>query len=202
MSGILVSGSLVCDILVRPVEEIRWGTTFWADSVTRSVGGNGANTAYSAAMMGIRTRLVGIAGSDSEGEWVLVQLRAAGVDTRFLGRSQTPTAASVALVHRNGERCFFHNPGASREAFAHPLEFSPELVEGISHYHLASPLLLPLQRPHLAEMLRRAKAAGLVTSVDTQWDASNEWMAILGPALSHTDILFVNSSLTKMRRAN
>ena len=64
MSGILCSGNIVVDLLVRPVDEIRWGASIWVDDVHRSLGGNGANTAYSAAMQGTAVRLLGSVGAD------------------------------------------------------------------------------------------------------------------------------------------
>ena len=41
-------------------------------------------------------------------------------------------------------------------------------------------------------MLRRARAAGLTTSLDTNWDAEGEWMKALAPCLPELDILFMN----------
>ena len=37
-----------------------------------------------------------------------------------------------------------------------------------------------------------ARAAGATTSLDTGWDARNEWAAVIDPALPHTGVLFVN----------
>jgi sugar/nucleoside kinase (ribokinase family) len=47
-------------------------------------------------------------------------------------------------------------------------------------------------RHRAPEMLRAAKAAGLATSIDTQWDHEGLWMKSLEPCLPHTDLLFVN----------
>ena len=42
------------------------------------------------------------------------------------------------------------------------------------------------------ELLRQAKACGLSTSIDAQWDHLGKWMTVLLPALRWTDLLFVN----------
>ena len=40
--------------------------------------------------------------------------------------------------------------------------------------------------------MQNARGAGLTTSLDTGWDARGEWIEVIGPCLSHTDLLFVN----------
>jgi sugar/nucleoside kinase (ribokinase family) len=79
------------------------------------------------------------------------------------------------------------------EAFSEPIEFAGELIEGVSHFHLANPFALPRMRLHAAECLRRARAAGLSTSLDTAWDALGRWLEDLGPCLPLVDVLFANA---------
>ncbi len=191
-AGVLCSGNVVWDVLVRPVEQIRWGTTFWVDSIEQHMGGNGANTAYALAVLGTPVRLVAWLGRDQAGDYLLQKLRAAGVDVRAVERSAASTPTTVALVNARGDRCLLHRPGVSTEAFAEPIEFTPELVERLSHYHLANAFALPNLRRHAAEVLRRARAAGLSTSLDTGWDSRGRWIEDLGPALAYVDLLFVN----------
>ena len=190
--GILCSGSIIYDTLVQPFDESAWGTTRWVQSLEYHVGGNGANTARVLAILGTPVRLLGTVGNDEQAEFVLRELQESGVDTGAIGRVDLPTAATVVLVNRFGNRQFLHRLGASLEAFREPLEFTPELCEGRSHYHLASLFLLPNLRAHGPEMLRRAKATGLTTSLDTNWDAEGEWMRALEGCLPQLDILFMN----------
>ncbi|MGH9657838.1 MAG: carbohydrate kinase family protein, partial [Bryobacteraceae bacterium] len=197
-AGVLTSGNIVCDVLVRPVDDIAWGTSRWVDEIRRSLGGNGANTAYTIGRLGMTSRLVGLVGNDDAGEAALAALRGAGVDTGPIGRSRAPTSSTVALVNSRGERAFLHEPGSSREAFPAPLGFTPARIAGVTHYHLASPFALPLHRPHLAATLGRARAAGLSTSLDTQWDSRGRWMEDLAPALPLVDILFMNEEESRM----
>jgi sugar/nucleoside kinase (ribokinase family) len=42
--------------------------------------------------------------------------------------------------------------------------------------------------------LRRARAAGMTTSLDTGWDAEGRWLADVGPCLPYTDLFFVNET--------
>lgn len=195
--NILCAGSLVYDILVRPVDTAQHGRTIWVDAIDRSLGGNGANTAYGLALLGVPVRLLGTAGRDSFGEQVIAWLSSAGVDLAELERSAIPTAVSVALVASAGERCLLHYPGASADAFLKPIDFCGRLPAA-GHFHLANPFALPGMRRVAAESLRRAKHAGLTTSLDAGWDAKGEWMEALGPCLEHTDLLLLNRDEARM----
>ena len=86
----------------------------------------------------------------------------------------------------------------SAEAFSAPLEFPAALVAGMSHYHLASLFILPNFRPHAPATLARARAAGLTTSLDTNWDPRGLWMRDLAPCLPGLDFLFMNEDEARM----
>jgi len=77
-SGVLVCGNAVMDLLVRPVESIRWDATTWVESIERSIGGNGANTAYALARLGTPARLMSLVGVDEFGSQVAEILGARG----------------------------------------------------------------------------------------------------------------------------
>ena len=198
MAGILCSGNIVYDILVRPVDKIEWGTTTWVEDLERHIGGNGANTSYAAATLGARVRLQGMVGSDSFGTELLAILSGAQVDVSLVERSAEPTATTVALVQSDGSRSFLHRPGASREAFLQTIDFAPHVLDGLSRYHMANPFSLPGLRSHAAAILQRARTAGLRTSLDTGWDARGEWMRMLEPCLPHVDLLFANEDEGRM----
>lgn len=190
--GVLCSGSIVLDTLVTPVDGLEWGTTRFMQSIENHVGGNGANTARALGILGTPVRLLGAVGVDEPSHWILEQLTTSSVDTRCIRRVERPTAATVVLVNERGERMFLHRLGASEEVFRQCVEFTPEVCDGMSHYHFASLFVLPHLRSNGAEMLRRASAAGLTTSLDTNWDAKGEWMSALEPCLKHLDLLFMN----------
>lgn len=196
--GILCSGSIIFDTLVQPFEQSAWGTTTFVESMESHVGGNGANTARALAVLDMPVRLLGALGEDTQAEFILDQLRDAGVDTSGVTRFPAPTAATIVLVNRGGDRQFLHRLGVSALAFEQPIEFTRGICDGIAHYHLASLFLLPHMRVHGAEVLRRAQAAGLTTSLDTNWDAEGKWITTLRPCLPRLDILFMNEDEARM----
>jgi sugar/nucleoside kinase (ribokinase family) len=197
--GVLCTGNMVLDILVRPVDlpQDSAGTAV-VESIEQSLGGNGANTSYALGRLGVPVRLLGMTGEDPFGEYVLGRLRSAGVDTAGIRRSVAPTAATVVLVNARGDRRFLHRLGSSGEMFLEPAGFEREIQPGMSHYHLASPFTLPRMRAVNAELLCRARGRGLTTSLDTQWDWQGRWMEDLAPCLPHVDVLFVNEDEARM----
>ena len=196
--GILVSGNVVLDMVVRPVDQVTWGITQWVESIEHHLGGNGGNTAAAIGALGGSARLLGRIGRDANGEACRARLMATGVDLSDLEIEDTPTATSIALVRSDGARTFLHLPGASLDVFAAGISFGPERIAGCGHYHLANLFALPHLRPLAAETLRAARAAGLTTSLDTAWDSRGEWMILLEPCLPYLDVLFVNEDEARM----
>ena len=197
--GILVSGSAIYDTLVLPAGDSNWGTTTFVDVMEPHPGGNGVNTSLALAKLGHPVRLVAAVGDDEPGRFLLDALRRAGVDTGFLSiHPAAATASTVVLVNQAGDRKFFHRMGVSAAAFPEPLDFTPALTAGIARYHLASLFILPGMREHASETLARARAAGLATSLDTNWDPQGRWMEDLRRCLPHLDLMFLNEDEARM----
>lgn len=195
LPGVLCCGNLVLDTLVRPVpEHPPWNASHWVESIEQHLGGNGANTAYTIGKLGVLSRLAGAIGDDPAAARIFALLAEAPVDPTFLIRSKLPTAATVALVRADGARSLLHCPGASREAFLDPPEITPALAHGCSRFHLGNPFGVPGLRRNAPEILRRARASGLATSIDAGWDSQGEWAAVFAPCLAHSDVVFVNAS--------
>jgi len=184
--------------MVRPVEEFHWGTTTWVDSIEQNLGGNGSNTSYTLGMLGVPVRLLGMVGRDAFGELAISILKSANVDLSAVGRSQAPTTASVCPVSAAGDRLFMHRVGSSAEVFPEPIEFTPQLLEGMSHFHLANVFALPQLRLRAPESLARARKAGLTTSLDTGWDARGRWLEDIEGCLPHLDLFFMNQDEARM----
>jgi len=196
--GVLCSGSIIYDTLVHPAEDASWGTTTFVETIEPHPGGNGTNTAIALAKVGTAVRLLGAVGNDDHGRFLLNALRRSGVDTGAVQVLGGPTAATVALVNGSGDRRFLHRMGVSGDAFAEPVRFDSALTAGMAHYHLASLFILPRLRPHASETLANARAAGLSTSFDTNWDPQGRWMADVEPCLPYLDIVCLNEDEARM----
>jgi len=198
VAGVICCGNISLDIPVWPVDRFQWGTTLWVDKIEETVGGNGGSTAYTLAKLGTPVRLLGVIGRDAPGDKILAQLDKTGVDVSRVGRSDLPTNSSICVVHPTGDRLFFHQRGASSAVSPEMLDFRPENNAGYSHFHLANLYTVPAIRTSAPDVLLRARAAGLTTSLDTGWDADGRWMLDLRPCLPLVDLLFVNETEGKM----
>lgn len=196
--GVFCSGNLVYDILVRPVQELVWGASVWVESIEHHLGGNGAATTCALARLGVPVKLAGPVGRDAAGDRLVEILGKAGADTSLIERWELPTATTVGLVSPSGERMLLHQPGVSAVAMDQAVDFSSPAAASCSHYHLANLYALSRFRAHGPESLRRARAAGLTTSLDTAWDSLGLWMETLAPCLPYVDILFANQSEARM----
>ena len=84
------------------------------------MGGNGSNTAYAMARLGLPARLLGKVGADARGDGLLAKLNGAGVDTRWVGRAKDATTTTVVVMNRAGDRQFIQYVGAANEVFEEP----------------------------------------------------------------------------------
>jgi sugar/nucleoside kinase (ribokinase family) len=196
IDGVLCCGNVVFDIAVWPVEDMDWNQTRWVDTIAECIGGNGANTSYALATLGVPARLISQVGEDDRGERLIRILARAGVDVSGVAKLRGfHTPATAVLVQSGGARKFYHRPGASRELEPDAIQFDgPDYT----HFHLANPFALPKVRKVCGDVMRRAKERGLTTSIDTAWDSLGRWLEDLAPALPHTDLLFVNDSEEEM----
>jgi sugar/nucleoside kinase (ribokinase family) len=69
---------------------------------------------------------------------------------------------------------------------------SGELLASSRHLHVASYFLQTALQPGLADLFRRAKAAGLTTSLDTNWDPDERWDSGLADTYRYIDVLLPN----------
>ncbi|MFN7925795.1 MAG: carbohydrate kinase family protein [Bryobacteraceae bacterium] len=192
VAGVICAGNISHDILVRPVEEFRWGTNTWVEDYQEGMGGNGSNSSFAMATLGVPVRLLGMVGPDERGDALLAKLSGAGADVSFVERSAQPTTTTIVVINRAGNRLFFQRVGSSLEAFSRPTVFSPELIRGFSHYHQANLYSLANLRRNSGAQMEAAKRAGLTTSIDTGWATDGRWVESLAPALPWSDLLFVN----------
>jgi sugar/nucleoside kinase (ribokinase family) len=173
-----------------------------ANIVSQSKGNGGApyNILINLAKLGARMPLeaVGLVGDDADGRHIVDDCRAHGIDTSQLRMTTlAPTSyTDVMTVRGDGRRTFFHNRGANALLAPEDFNFS---TTGARQFHLGYALLLDaldkLGRdgvPRLAEVLARARSAGLTTSLDCVSEHSDRFNSVVVPVLSEVDVLFVN----------
>lgn len=193
--SILVTGSMVLDVLVRPLDALPpWGATLWVDSIDRHLGGNGAIAAYALGRLGAAVALAGAVGDDDFGHYLLDRLHSVAVDvSQVQVVAGLQTATTIALVNTAAERLFLHVKGASDAADPDQIR-----LEGCRYFHAGSVFQMARLRAGARSLVERARRAGLITSVDAAWDPQGRWMDDFGPLCPGLDFLFLNQQEARM----
>jgi sugar/nucleoside kinase (ribokinase family) len=203
--GILVGGNFTVDrvkLIERYPEQ---------DSITSIVGESVHNgglaynvlTDLARLRIGLPLFAVGRVGDDPTGARVLAECKALGISTAGIRRTPGTSTSytDVMSVRGTGHRTFFHHRGANASLDVSDFDFSRSRAKLL---HLGYLLLLDrLDRPsrthgtRAGEVLGRAQAAGLVTSVDVVSEASDRYRSVVLPALRFVDYLFANEFETE-----
>ena len=169
-------------------------------STSKGTGGSPFNVLVDLALMGTPFPLeaVGLVGDDDNGGWILEQCTSRGIAVANLQKTASaPTSyTDVMTVQSTGRRTFFHARGANAQLDSAHFDFTQS---NACVFHLGYLLLLDrLDAPHpeygtvAAEVLARAQAAGLKTSIDVVSEDSDRFARIVLPALKHVDVCIMN----------
>ena len=166
---------------------------FHDEPLRTSLGGNGANSAYSLAGLGSTVELVGGLGEDHLGDWMAAQLADAGVGMAGVRRHPgMGTATTLILSDMQQNRLAFHHEGANRTVDGDFIDSA--LILRSDMLLLTSYSIMPGLRPHGAvELFQRARQSDTLTAVDIG-PAIGEPARLdeLRPLLPYTDYFICN----------
>jgi sugar/nucleoside kinase (ribokinase family) len=153
------------------------------------MGGSCSIFACQAAKLGLRTEILGKVGDDDFGRLMLRRMNESGVDTAHVSVDPAlKTGMGIALCPP-GDRAILTYLGTINVLT--PADVNDELLASTRHLHHGSYFLHTGLRPGIAGIFRRAKALGLTTSLDTNWDPENRWEG-LDELLPLTDVFMPN----------
>jgi ribokinase len=147
------------------------------DDYGLEVGGSATIFASQFARLGGRAALIGAVGDDTLGRVIGEKLATLGVDVRRVARrTDLKTGLGVSLVKPDGDRAMLTYLGSIHAARA--ADLTDDLLATCRHWHLASLFLLDPLRGQWRGWLERCRAAGLTTSLDTNWDPAERWEGV------------------------
>jgi sugar/nucleoside kinase (ribokinase family) len=199
-SGILAGGNWIIDhvkiIDTWPAQD----TLSNILSTTHGTGGSPYNITIDLAKMGASFPLaaVGLVGNDADGQMILDDCAKFKINATALQQTdKAPTSyTDVMTIQATGRRTFFHARGANALLDSPHFDFSKTTAR---LFHFGYLLLLDtMDGPHpefgtvAAEVLSRAQAAGLKTSIDLVSEDSDRFARIVLPALKHVDLCIMN----------
>lgn len=188
MADVACLGILVADLLGRPIDSLpERGRLGLVEQMTLHIGGCAANTGIGLAKLGVPTAVLGKVGRDGLGDFVVGTLEKNGIDVRGVVRDDSVgTSATMVMVGSDGERTFLHHLGGNARYRAADVDW--RIIEDCRLLHVAGALVMPgLDGKPMAEVLRRARKLGLMTALDTVWDATGQWMKTLAPSLPYAE---------------
>jgi len=179
-------------ILCGDVEPAFGQTEKLVDEARLVVGGSGAIMACGAARLGLRTAFSGVVGDDVFGRFMLAELGERGVDTTgCLVDPNRPTGLSVILSHGE-DRAILTSPGTIYDLRGEVVD--ADLMRMARHVHVSSYFLQKGLQCDLPGLFRELRDVGTTTSIDPNWDPSEEWDSGLLSLLDLTDCFFPNSA--------
>ena len=182
-------GIFVVDMIGFPIDRFpEKGRLEVFDELEMHSGGCANNTAIALAKLGIDVGAMGRIGTDKFGDFVLQILDNNRVDTRAMIRdAEINTPVTFVAVASDGERSFLHYMGTNRAISEDDVDLG--LIRSSKILHVAGSFVMPkLDGEPTARILRHAKEAGVMTSLDTVWDATGKWLNTLEPCLPYVDV--------------
>jgi sugar/nucleoside kinase (ribokinase family) len=162
------------------------GGTNFIDELTLAVSGAAGTAAIAASKMGLKTLAVGGVGSDLMGDWVLKRLQHFGVDTSTMQQQEGwKTSSSIVTTRRDGSRPALHMRGATADFYVDDAMMNQVIDAKVVHIGGIG-LMKKMDGGRNAELMKRAKKNGAVTTVDI-FAGSKDDMPAVAMVLPHTD---------------
>jgi sugar/nucleoside kinase (ribokinase family) len=196
---IAIAGEINLDLILYGLpEQMPTERELLASGFTITLGSSSAILAHNLAALGSRVGFVTKVGDDPFGALAMERLRKRGVD---LARVAHGAKSGVTLILPHGpQRHILTYPGTISELRFEDLDL--DYLASARHFHMSSLFLQRELLPHVPELFRRMKSAGLTTSLDTNDDPDDRWEGALDEILPHVDILLPNErEAMKMSRA-
>jgi sugar/nucleoside kinase (ribokinase family) len=191
----IVAGEANIDLLVDGVLELEVGKEKLADDCSVVLGGSSSITAFNLSRLGARVKFVGVLGRDIFGRYVRDKLVAGGVDVSAIRWSET-TKSGITIWHsRNKERAGVTYGGTI--ALLRASDITGEILRQARHLHVGAYYLLRDFHRDAPDVFGAAKAAGLSTSLDCNYDPSEGWDSNIWNVLPYTDVFFPNETEAK-----
>lgn len=190
-------GNANVDLILYVKEPPARGAQAEAHSFDRRPGGAASNFAVAAAKLGVVSSILCCVGLDSEGDWLLRELEACGVETALVARVEAPTGFVVIAVDERGERSMIAYRGANA--------FLTQAVRSLNSSLKADWVHVASVNPDTAEAaLAAAKSLGSRTSYDPGSLVAKAGLRRMEDALRFVDVLFLNeleaATLLKSRK--
>jgi sugar/nucleoside kinase (ribokinase family) len=163
MSGVLVVGDVITDIIVMPEGPMVRGSDRRATIRSRP-GGSGANQAVWLGALGVPVKFVSrVAAAELDSN--IAYFRSRGVEPLLSGDTGAPSGVLISIVDADGERSFLTDRGANLNLSAADLPSS--LLDGVDMLLVSGySFFTPVPRAAVMALQKEARERGIATAVD------------------------------------
>jgi len=188
---IVVVGDLNVDLVLTGLEALpAYRELRRAKGMRFALGGSSGIFACNAARLGARVGFVGKVGDDELGDFLRRRLEASGVDVSHLEVDRSGVTGICVSMSFPEEYAMMSYPGVRDTFRAEDVDL--DYVRTARHLHLSGYYLLPAMQAGAPGLFRRAKAAGMSTSLDPDHDSSGVWDGGIRQVLPGVDFFFPN----------
>ena len=190
MFDILVAGEINPDLILSGDVVPEFGQVEkLVDSATLAIGSSSAIFACGAARLGLKVAFIGKCGDDVFGRFMLNEMSKRNVNIENVIVSQNGFTGLSVILNQASDRAILTHLGLIPEL--HASDISDAVLRDARHLHVASYFLQTNLQPDLPDLFRRARAFGLSTSLDTNYDPSEKWIGF-DELLTVTDVFLPN----------
>ncbi len=186
-----VIGELNLDLIMSGLPpELTMEREHLANDLSITLGSSSAIFAHNLSSLGNKVGFSSSIGSDPFGEICMERLGESGVDLSHVRRMPGKTTGLTVILPQGKQRYILTYPGTMFEMSENDLDLN--YVFDAKHLHVSSYFLQKGLQASLADIFRRAKGAGLTTSLDTNDDPEDRWSSEIQLLLEYTDVLLPN----------
>jgi len=186
-------GTIIADILIKPVDKLpKAGELELTDDICLSPGGSAANTAVMLSRTGSKVNLLGSIGNDSLGSYLLGEYDKENVNSSGIKiYNEVNSTAILVIINKKGERSFIAKYGAERIYNIDSIAW--DVISKSKHLHFGGYYTFKnLVSENAAILFKKAKEFKVITSLDTIWDHTGNWMNNIKPVLPYVDFFMTN----------
>jgi sugar/nucleoside kinase (ribokinase family) len=186
-----VIGELNLDLILSGLPpELTLEREHLADNLSITLGSSSAIFAHNLASLGNKVGFSSSIGSDPFGEICLERLGESGVDLSRVRKMSGKTTGLTVILPQGKQRYILTYPGTMFEMSAKDVDLN--YVFSAKHLHVSSYFLQKNLQACLVDIFRKAKEAGLSTSLDTNDDPEGRWSSGIHKLLPYVDVLLPN----------
>ncbi|WP_200974257.1 carbohydrate kinase family protein [Echinicola sp. 20G] len=190
---LFVVGELNIDLILNQIQGFpEMGEEKVAGKMDVTLGSSSAIFASNIATLGVGTAFCGKVGKDDFGQLVCDTLQSKQVDTTFISSDEELKTGLTVVMNYDQDRANVTYCGAMEALSIDDIPW--EQVSAYRHFHLSNYFLQKGIQQDITQIFKKAKEAGLTTSLDLQVDPDNKWDFDYQSCLPYVDIFLPNES--------